>query len=178
LRGKQRSIHNTYFTLPVLFAMLANHEGLLVNHPQRWIILFVMMLAGVLIRQFFVQKHSWRLGRASHPWPFALSGVALIAGLVLALFPKQTKPETEIQGTVQFAEIQSIINQRCVSCHGAQLQMKNMRLDSAELIRGNAQAIYQQAAVLRQMPMNNATGITEQERQAVGQWFLAGAPGP
>ena len=178
LRGKQRSVHNTYFTLPVLFAMLANHEGLLVNHPQRWAVLFLMMLAGVLIRQFFVQKHSWHLGRAAHPWPYALAGVALILGLVLALMPASTTASTEKQAAVTFEDIQTIVNQRCVSCHGEKLQMKNLRLDSAELIRVNAQNIYQQVVVLRQMPMSNATRITEQERQAVGQWFLAGAPGP
>jgi uncharacterized membrane protein len=178
LRGKQRSVHNTYFTLPVLFAMLANHEGLLVNHPQRWAILFLMMLAGVLIRQFFVQKHSWHLGRAAHPWPYALAGVALILGLVLALMPASTTASTEKQAAVTFEDIQTIVNQRCVSCHGEKLQMKNLRLDSPELIQVNAQNIYQQVVVLRQMPMSNATRITEQERQAVGQWFLAGAPGP
>ncbi len=178
LRGKQRSVHNTYFTLPVLFAMLANHEGLLVNHPQRWAILFLMMLAGVLIRQFFVQKHSWHLGRAAHPWPYALAGVALILSLVLALMPASTTASTEKQAAVTFDDIQTIVNQRCVSCHGEKLQMKNMRLDSPELIRVNAQNIYQQVVVLRQMPMSNTTRITEQERQAVGQWFLAGAPGP
>jgi len=177
LRGKQRSVHNTYFTLPVLFAMLANHEGLLVNHPQRWIILFVMMLAGVLIRQFFVQKHGWHLGRSAHPWPFAVAGVALIVGLVLALIPAKNKPEAQIQGAVSFDTVQTIITQRCVSCHGAQVQMKNMRFDSAEAVLTHAQSIYQQAVVLRQMPMNNATGITELERQALGRWYLAGAPG-
>jgi uncharacterized membrane protein len=178
LRGKQRSVHNTYFTLPVLFAMLANHEGLLVNHPQRWAILFLMMLAGVLIRQFFVQKHSWHLGRAAHPWPYALAGVALIVGLVLALMPASTTASTEKQAAVTFDDVQAIVNQRCVSCHGEKLQMKNLRLDSPELIRVNAQNIYQQVVVLRQMPMSNAIRITEQERQALGQWFLAGAPGP
>jgi len=178
LRGKQRSVHNTYFTLPVLFAMLANHEGLLVNHPQRWAILFLMMLAGVLIRQFFVQKHSWHLGRATHPWPYALAGVALILGLVLALMPGSTTASTEKQAAVTFEEIQTIVNQRCISCHGEKMQMKNLRLDSPEQIRANAQNIYQQVVMLRQMPMSNATRITEQERQAVGQWFLAGAPGP
>jgi uncharacterized membrane protein len=164
--------------LPVLFAMLANHEGLLVNHPQRWAILFLMMLAGVLIRQFFVQKHSWHLGRAAHPWPYALAGVALILGLVLALMPTSTTASTEKQAAVTFEDIQTIVNQRCVSCHGEKLQMKNLRLDSPEQIRANAQNIYQQVVMLRQMPMSNATRITEQERQAVGQWFLAGAPGP
>ena len=178
LRGKQRSVHNTYFTLPVLFAMLANHEGLLVNHPQRWAILFLMMLAGVLIRQFFVQKHSWHLGRAAHPWPYALAGVALIAGLMLALMPTNTTAFSERSTPVTLEEVQAIVNQRCISCHGEKLQMKNLRLDSVEQIRANAQNIYQQVVVLRQMPMSNATQITEQERQAVGQWFLAGASAP
>jgi len=178
LRGKQRSVHNTYFTLPVLFAMLANHEGLLVNHSQRWAILFLMMLAGVLIRQFFVQKHSWHLGRAAHPWPYALAGVALIAGLMLALMPTNTTASIERSTPVTWEEVQAIVNQRCISCHGEKLQMKNLRLDSVEQIRANAQNIYQQVVVLRQMPMSNATQITEQERQAVGQWFLAGASAP
>jgi uncharacterized membrane protein len=177
-RGKQRSVHNTYFTLPVLFAMLANHEGLLVNHPQRWALLFVMMLAGVLIRQFFVQKHSWHLGKAAHPWPYALAGVSLIVALVLALWPTRTTASTEALAAVSFEEVQAIVNQRCISCHGEKIQMKNLRLDSPSLISANAQNIYQQVVVLRQMPMSNATRITEQERQALGRWFAAGAPGP
>lgn len=69
------------------------------------------------------------------------------------------------------------MNQRCISCHGATVQMKNLRLDSAAQIRANAHNIYQQAVVLRQMPMSNATGVTEQERQALGQWYLGRAPG-
>ena len=178
-RGKQRSVHNTYFTLPVLFAMLANHEGLLVNHPQRWALLFVMMFAGVLIRQFFVQKHSWHLGKAAHPWPYALAGVSLILALVLALWPRTgTTASANADQPVTFEDVQAIVNQRCVSCHGEKIQMKNLRLDSPSLISANAQNIYQQVVVLRQMPMSNATRITEQERQALGRWFLAGAPGP
>jgi uncharacterized membrane protein len=174
LRGKQRSVHNTYFTLPVLFAMLANHEGLLVSHPQRWLLLFLMMLAGASIRQFFVQKHAWHLGRSAHPWPYAAFGAAIIIGLVVALRPAPAGPEAH-QAAVSFEEVQAIINQRCISCHGEQVQMKNLRLDSAEQIRANAQNIYQQVVVLKQMPMNNATGLTAAERQALGRWFLAGS---
>lgn len=172
LRGKQRSVHNTYFTLPVLFAMLANHESLLVSHPQRWVLLFLMMFAGAAIRQFFVQKHAWHLGKSAHPWPYGLVGVAIIVGLVAALRPASMGVDTP-GAAVSLGEVQTIVNQRCVSCHGEQLQMKNVRLDSTELIRANAQNIYQQAVVLRQMPMNNATGITEQERQALGRWYQA-----
>jgi len=174
LRGKQRSVHNTYFTLPVLFAMLANHEGLLVSHPQRWVVLFLMMFAGASIRQFFVQKHAWHLGKSAHPWPYAALGVAIIIGLVLALRPAPMAVSAS-QAPVGFEEVQAIVNQRCISCHGEAVQMKNLRLDSAGQIRANAQNIYQQAVVLKQMPMNNATGLTDSERQALGRWFLAGS---
>ena len=138
-----------------------------------------MMFAGVLIRQFFVQKHSWHLGKAAHPWPYALAGVSLILALVLALWPSTgTTASSNADQPVTFEEVQAIVNQRCVSCHGEKIQMKNLRLDSPSLISANAQNIYQQVVVLRQMPMSNATRITEQERQALGRWFLAGAPGP
>jgi len=157
----------------VLFAMLANHEGLLVSHPQRWLILFLMMFAGAAIRQFFVQMHAWRLGKSAHPWPFALAGVLVILGLVVALRPEPVSASADTS-PVGLTQVQAILDQRCVSCHGAQVQMKNVRLDSADAVLANAQNIYQQAVVLRQMPMNNATAITEQERLALGRWFLAG----
>ncbi len=172
LRGKQRSVHNTYFTLPVLFAMLANHESLLVSHPQRWLLLFLMMFAGASIRQFFVQKHAWHLGKSAHPWPYAVLGAAIILGLVWALRPAPVASEAPTS-VVRLEEVQAIVNQRCIGCHGAQVQMKNVRLDSPEAIQSQAQSIYQQAVVLRQMPMNNATGLTEQERQALGRWYQA-----
>ncbi|NBX56745.1 MAG: hypothetical protein EBT70_17100 [Betaproteobacteria bacterium] len=116
LRGKQRSVHNTYFTLPVLFAMLANHEGLLVSHPQRWLILFLMMFAGAAIRQFFVQKHAWHLGKSAHPWPYALVGVAIISGLVVALRPTLVANQVSTEA-VSLVQVQTIVNQRCISCH-------------------------------------------------------------
>ena len=172
-RGKQRSVHNTYFTLPVVFAMLSNHYGFLTSHPKRWLLLLVLMMAGALIRQFFVQRHAWHLQRATNPWPFAAVGVALIVGVVVALQPAPVSLGS--QAPVSFAQVQAIVEQRCVSCHGPQVQMKNLRLDSPEALRTHAQAVYQQVVVLQQMPMNNATGITPQERQALASWFEAGA---
>jgi uncharacterized membrane protein len=61
-RGKQRSVHNTYFTLPVLFAMLSGHYSFTYNHPQNWLVLILMMFAGAAIRQFFVMRHGFKLG--------------------------------------------------------------------------------------------------------------------
>jgi uncharacterized membrane protein len=176
-RGKQRSVHNTYFTLPVIFAMLSNHYSFLYTHPQRWLILFVMMFAGALIRQFFVQRHGYHLGRARNPWPFAAVGVVLILLVIAAMAPwgaKDAAPKVQA-APATFAQVKSVMDQRCLSCHGEQVQMKNVRLDTAESIKLHAQNIYQQVSVTQQMPMNNATGITAEERQWVANWFLAGA---
>jgi uncharacterized membrane protein len=177
-RGKQRSVHNTYFTLPVIFAMLSNHYSFLYTHEQRWVLLFVMMFAGALIRQFFVQRHGYHLGRAANPWPFAAVGVVLILGVIVALRPSPQAPEQAsplLPVPVHFSAIQTVLAQRCYACHGAQLQMKNVRLDSTEGVKLNAQNIYQQVVVTQQMPMNNASGITPAERALIAQWFLAGA---
>jgi uncharacterized membrane protein len=176
-RGKQRSVHNTYFTLPVIFAMLSNHYSFLYTHPYHWVILVLMMFAGALIRQFFVQRHGYHLGRASNPLPFAVLGVVLIVGVIvwlkpapsdLAAAPAQTKPLT-------YADVQPVLAQRCYLCHGEQVQMKNIRLDSPQGLKQHAVDVYQQAAVLRQMPMNNATQITEEERQLIKRWYEGGA---
>ena len=176
-RGKQRSVHNTYFTLPVIFAMLSNHYSFLYTHPQRWLILFVMMFAGALIRQFFVQRHGYHLGRARNPWPFAAVGVVLIVAVIAAMAPwgaKNAAPQAQA-APATFAQVKSVMDQRCLSCHGEQVQMKNIRLDTPASIKLHAQNIYQQVSVTQQMPMNNATGITPEERQWVASWYLAGA---
>lgn len=176
-RGKQRSVHNTYFTLPVIFAMLSNHYSFLYTHPQRWLILFVMMFAGALIRQFFVQRHGYHLGRASNPWPFAAVGVVLIVAVIVAMAPWGAKSvaKNEQSQAATFVQVKSVIEQHCLSCHGTQVQMKNVRLDTPANIKLNAQNVYQQVSVTQQMPMNNATGITPEERQLVASWYLAGA---
>jgi uncharacterized membrane protein len=174
-RGKQRSVHNTYFTLPVIFAMLSNHYSFLYTHEQRWVLLFVMMLAGALIRQFFVQRHAFHLGRAANPWPFAAVGVVMILGVIVALRPVPPKVSAVPVQSVSFAQVQSLVSQHCLSCHNAKVQMKNVRLDSPEQIKLHAQNVYQQVAVTKQMPMGNATGLTEEERAMIGRWFVAGA---
>ena len=145
------------------------------DHPQRWILLFLMMFAGASIRQYFVQMHAWRLGKSAHPWPYAALGVAIIIGVVVWLRPAPAPAPSAAPAAATLASVQTIVAQHCVSCHGEQVQMKNIRLDSAETLRQHAQNVYQQVVVTRQMPMNNATGITEAERATIGRWFQAGA---
>ncbi len=174
-RGKQRSVHNTYFTLPVIFAMLSNHYSFLYTHEHRWVLLFVMMLGGALIRQFFVQRHGYHLGRARNPWPFAAVGTLLILAVIVLLKPAPVAPPVASAAPVDFAEVRQVLAQRCTMCHGETAQMKGIRLDQIESVRTHAQGIYQQTVVTRQMPMNNATGITEEERQLIARWYQAGA---
>lgn len=185
-RGKQRSVHNTYFTLPVIFAMLSNHYGFLYTNRLNWAILILMMLAGALIRQFFVQRHGWHHGRAANPWPFAAVGALLILAVLIGLKTFESMPDTSKSmaandqstlgsGENNYRTVQHVFEQRCYLCHGARVQMKNVRLDSPEGLKTHAQAVYQQVVVTRLMPMNNATGITEAERALIGEWLKAGA---
>jgi uncharacterized membrane protein len=173
-RGKQRSVHNTYFTLPVLFAMLSNHYSFTWSHPRNWLVLILMMFAGAAIRQFFVLRHGFKLGRNPHPLPYALAGVAVIAAVVVWLRP-DASPAAAAPQAAGYAQVQKVFEQRCYLCHGAQVQMKNVRLDSPQAVKQHAQSVYQMAVVSRLMPMNNATGITEAERALIGQWYRAGA---
>ena len=186
-RGKQRSVHNTYFTLPVLFAMLSGHYSFTWSHPQNWLVLILMMAAGAAIRQFFVLRHGYKLGRNAHPWPYALVGVAVLLAVVAWLRPAPVSGDaikniaidaqsTDAGAPFDTKELQAVLQQRCVQCHGAEVQMKGLRLDVPEQVASRASLIYQQVVQQKLMPLNNATQMTEAERALVARWFQAGAP--
>jgi uncharacterized membrane protein len=173
LRAKQRSVHNTYFTLPVLFAMLSNHYSMTYNAPHNWLVLLLIMLAGVLIRQFFVLKL-----KGNKDYRFFAAGTAILAAVAVWIAPpmQAASPIALVASAApKFAEIQSIVAERCAACHNAQVISKNVQLHTPELIAKNAQAMYQQTVVTRIMPMANSTQITEIERAKIGAWVLAGA---
>jgi uncharacterized membrane protein len=176
-RAKQRSVHNTYFTLPVLIAMLSNHYGWLYQGKQNWLVLALLMQAGALIRHSFVARHKALVQGKRVPWEFAIGGAMILAGVVFWLAPPT--PDNAARQTdtaVTFTEVRSVIGQRCEICHNAQVQNKGISLHTPALIKQHAQAIYQQATVLKLMPMNNATQMTEVERALIKRWFEAGAP--
>jgi uncharacterized membrane protein len=174
-RAKQRSVHNTYFTLPVLVAMLSNHYGFLYVAPNNWVVLVLLMAAGALIRHSFVARHKALVAGKRVPWEFAGIGVVLIVVLALWLAP-HSRALTAAAPSVQFSQVRSVIAQRCVLCHNEQVVSKNVQLHTPALIAQHAQQIYQQAVVQKTMPMNNATQITEDERALLGRWFESGAP--
>ena len=178
LKAKQRSVHNNYFTLPVLFIMISNHYAMTYRHEHAWAVLAVIMLAGVLIRHFFNLRH-----RGRTEWGYPAAGVALLLALAVALAP--TAPvagAAQTDPAAQFARVQTIIAQRCVSCHAAHPTQAGFAtapagvlLDSPAQIHQNAPRIYQQAVQLKAMPLANLTNMTDAERAQLGAWFEAGA---
>ncbi len=175
-RAKQRSVHNTYFTLPVLIAMLSNHYGWLYQRPHNWLVLVLMMLAGALIRHSFVARHKALAQGKRVPWEYATVGALVIAGLTIWLAPSPLSAKQKLAQAepVSFTQVNAVIQQRCVMCHNAELQSKGIALHTPELVKAHGQAVHQQAAVLKLMPMNNATQITEDERALIKRWFDAG----
>ncbi len=155
--------------------MISNHYGFLYGAPNNWLVLVLVMLAGALIRHSFVVRHLALVAGKRVPWEYAAAGVLMLAGVVGWLMPA---PQTEAaQATpASFAQVQSVVVQRCLMCHGDQLASKGLNFATAAAIEQHAQQIYQQAVVQKTMPLNNATQMTEAERNLLGRWFKAGAP--
>ena len=177
-RGKQRSVHNTYFTLPVVFAMLSIHYAPAHAHEHAWIVLALFMTAGALIRQFFVLWHSG--GRA---WWLLVAG----GGVLLATFTwLAPKPEPAVIGDPSIgavdgpsvptdAQVQAILAQRCVQCHARKPTLMASAplgafFETAEDIALRADKIHQQVVVLRIMPPGNLTQLSEAERATIARW--------
>ena len=177
-RAKQRSVHNTYFTLPVIVAMLSNHYGWLVEGERNWIVLVLLMLAGALIRHSFVARHNAAVEGRRAPWEHAVVGTLAIVGLVVWLAPARPAASARAQTATPagYAEVRAVIEQRCAICHGDAVQQKGVALQTPELLQQHARQVYQQTVVLRLMPFNNATQMTEEERGLLKRWFESGAP--
>ena len=171
-------MHNTYFTLPVLIAMMSNHYGWLYAGPHNWLVLVLLMLAGALIRHSFVARHKALVQGQRVPWEHAAIGTAVLVGLALWMAPPPPSAAAQLAAArpVTFEAVKAVIDQRCAMCHNEQLQSKNVALHTPELLKQHAQTVYQQAVVLKLMPLNNATQITEDERALIKRWFEAGAP--
>jgi uncharacterized membrane protein len=172
LAAKQRSVHNTYFTLPVIFTMISGHYAMTFGSRWNWLVLIALTLAGALIRVWFVLRHK---GRAP-AWPWVLG--LLLAGMVVVLLAPRSQPGAE---AVKFSEVNDVIAKRCIGCHmqkpafqGLAEAPKGVMLDTPERIRAQAQLIYQQTVLARAMPPGNITGMTEDERAVIARWVRAG----
>ena len=172
IRAKQRSVHNTYFTLPVLFVMTSNHYALTYSHQYNWLILITITLIGALIRIYFVARHR---GKAS-PWPIVIAAI-LINALAAALVPASRATTTEY---VSLATVRPVIEMRCTICHSAAPSHPafpaapgGVILDTDEQIVAEATRIHQQTVVLQVMPIGNLTEMSVAERALVNAWYLS-----
>jgi len=180
IKAKQRSVHNNYFTLPVLFIMISNHYAMTYRHEHAWAVLGTIMLAGVLIRHFFNLRHKGRI-----EWKYPAAGVALLLGLAVAIAPKapvQSRTAAGEDAAARFAAVRTIVDQRCVACHAQQPTQpgfatapSGVMLHTPELVHQNAARIYQQTVQTKAMPLANLTNMTDAERAQIAAWFESGA---
>ena len=206
LRGKQRSVHNTYFTLPVVFAMLSNHYPIAYAHEYSWLVLAAFMASGAGIRQFFVLWHG-----GQRAWWLLIGSALVLPGVFAYLAPPREAAApamtptralvataatnsisplaTNVDATQPIAEpaldtpaIHAILEQRCSACHSAHPSLvasapKGVMFDSPGQVRARAAMIYRQAVQLRTMPPGNVTHLSEPELAAIARWFEASPDG-
>lgn len=171
IRAKQRSVHNTYFTLPVLFVMTSNHYAMTYSHEYNWAILIAISLAGALIRIYFVARHS---GKAS-PLPLVAAAI-LLAGVAALIAPRASASSG---ASVAFEDVRMVVLHRCTTCHSAQpthpafpAAPAGVEFDTDQQILAEALRIHQQTVTTRVMPIGNLTNITEEERDIIDRWYL------
>jgi uncharacterized membrane protein len=175
IRAKQRSVHNNYLTLPVLFAMLSNHFPSTYGHSYSWLILMALMVIGAWIRHFFNLRHAGRT-----VWAIPVTAALAIAGVAVAIRPTEGGGGTVAAGVVPFSRVQAIVRQRCVPCHSAHPTKvssapKGIVFDTPAQIESQASLIESVAVTTKIMPIGNATEMTQAERDELGAWIRAGA---
>jgi uncharacterized membrane protein len=183
IRGKQRSVHNNYFTLPVVFIMISNHYAMTYNHAANWLVLAAIIAAGVLIRHFFNLRHGGRTA-----WGYPAAGIAILLLVAILIAPKPPASASTDAGSAaaakgpSFSQVQAILDNRCIACHAAMPTQAGfatapagIMLDRAELIRQHKDKIYMQVVQLKAMPLANLTKMTDEERTVIASWYQAGA---
>ena len=173
LRGKQRSVHNNYFTLPVLLTMISNHHPMTYGHPRAWLVLVALLLLAAYVRHFFNLRHHGRT-----VWAIPVTAAIGTLALAVAIAPDRGSGGSE----VAIRDVQAIVEARCVACHaekprqeGIAVAPKGVVLETPAQIAQHAAAIRQQAVISRAMPLGNLTNMTDDERARPGAWIDAGA---
>jgi uncharacterized membrane protein len=168
IRGKQRSVHNTYFTLPVIFTMIAGHHAMTFGHSWNWLVLVALALAGALVRLWFVARHK---GRAP-AWTLVVA--LILVGLVMVMLAPRPPADAR---PVKFTEVKQVLDARCLSCHaekpsfpGLAEAPKAVKLDTPERIEAQRMQIHQQTVLSRAMPPANITKMTDEERALLDRW--------
>lgn len=174
VRAKQRSVHNHYLTLPVLFMMLSNHFPSTYSSKQAWLVLTLLVVFGVALKIVMIQRTDSK--------PLVL--LALFGSLLgVVILTKPANSHVELSQTpVPFARAQEVVLTRCAPCHASHpthpafsVAPKGLMLDSPTLMKQHAAQIYMQAVETKVMPLGNLTNITEDERATLGAWIKQGA---
>jgi uncharacterized membrane protein len=179
-RGKLRSVHNTYFTLPVLFTMLSNHYAFVFGARHNYLVLIALCAAGALLRLWFVLRHkAHERGGRTPTWP-AFAGLGLLLLVAVLLAPSQTTSAAATGSSYQ--RVQQIVALRCVGCHAEKPTFlgfadapKGVKLDSEQALLAQLPQLALQVRT-RAMPIGNLTGMTEAERSELLAWVDHGAP--
>jgi uncharacterized membrane protein len=179
--AKQRSLHNNYLTLPVIFLMLSNHYPLAFASEYNWLIASIVFLIGVLVRHFFNTMHA---GKGTPHWTWATSAVLFIiiiwlSSLSVAQAAELLSPKAaERMKSDDFAPVVELVQSRCSMCHAAEpvwegihWAPKGVMLDTPERIAEHALQIYLQAGVSHAMPPQNITELEPEDRAAIVKWF-------
>lgn len=187
-RGRQRSLHNNYFTLPVVFTMISNHYPSTFAPAYNWAILAGLFAISVAVRHYFNLRN-----RGSHqPWLIPGAVAALVALAIVATPGRHAAEPTADQQAatantsamkpVAFTDVHAVIASRCTGCHsqrptieGFEQPPKGVVLEDPAQIAAHAQAIYAQAVATEAMPVGNLTEMTAQERALLGRWIDQGA---
>jgi uncharacterized membrane protein len=171
--GKQRSLHNTYLTLPALAMMVSNHYPMLTDHPQAWLLAGLIVLGGALARHFLLRIE---VGDPQERVAWALPLIA--SALAVALLVTQPASVPAYPGDVSDAEALAIAQSRCAACHAAtptdktvKAAPKGVMLDTLEGLRRHALQVETQAVRNKSMPLGNRTGMTPEERAKLGAWI-------
>ncbi|MDX0319690.1 cysteine desulfurase [Sinorhizobium meliloti] len=183
-QAKQRSTHNNYLTLPVLFLMLSNHYPLAFGTQYNWIIASLVFLMGVTIRHWFNTRHA---NKGSPTWTWLATVLLFIAIMWLSTVPKvlsdggEARASTAAEAVVaspDFSKVRDTVLGRCSMCHarepgweGIIVPPKGVVLEADGDIVAHAREIYLQAGRSHAMPPANVTGITEDERQLIASWY-------
>ncbi|WP_103332451.1 urate hydroxylase PuuD [Pseudotabrizicola formosa] len=184
--AKQRSTHNNYLTLPVIFLMLSNHYPLVFATEYNWIIASLVFLMGVTIRHWFNTKHA-RKGNPHWTWGLTAILFLLIAWLSTAPLRTVPEPETALSGAALqhaaadgFEDVVGIVQGRCSMCHAAEPSWEGMVwppkgvvLETPAQIAQEARRIYLQSGVSHAMPPGNLSYMEPEERLAILRWFRA-----
>ena len=177
-QAKQRSLHNNYLTLPVLFLMISNHYPLNFATEWNWVIVAIVIVIGVSIRHFFNSRHA---GHGTPWWTWAVAAAGGLAILWLNSFPAAAPTEPDSADTGPgFEAVEEVVLSRCSMCHteepfweGIVRPPLNVRLDTPGAILREAGRIETQAVLSRAMPPGNITEMTEEERLLIAAWLAA-----